>query len=270
MNVEGLDLSFEQLFSRRKQLADEYTNVSRLASITPMAQTLAEQPVVAPVIETKSPLDQIREDWKKEPHTPEFVTRIDRAVLELVKPHIEIPFTMPDAFPGTQLALSEGERCGDVFAFQPIELATPEGRYHLAQGFKAIGNLYVPIHSSVQKVNKVTIHTLHAGWRRISGQIDAPHLGFSANRGTDELVKNGNEGIDENEYLRLGLHMKATKDVYPDQNGTWTWLLNSSQSDEVVGSGFHQNGYFYVVSVLLSDNHNPNLGVRLSSGVSES
>lgn len=226
------------------------------------------KPEKAPHIEVvKSPIDQIRESWQTERHTPELMTRISSRIWEEASQYIVVPFTHPNALKASQKDIETIEKEGDMVLYQPAELATPEGRPHLAQAFRMLGNLFVPEHWSTQKGNNVLNINLHAGWRRISGQVGAPNLDTSANKAKKTLFKDGIEGIDENELLSLGLFMKITQDVYPDQNGTWTWVLNSSQNGEPVNAGFYRLGDVGVNSFLNADDHDSLLGVRRSSGV---
>lgn len=262
----GLHSSFEDVYANKKAFPDVYNRVSELVQFSSEPSPL-EQPVVAARIEVKSPLEQIRESWQKEAHTPDLITRVSRRIFELTKDDIAIPFTMPTEFPADARRITEHEVKGERAIFQPIELSTPEGRVHLAQAFRKLGNLYVPEHWSTQKGNNVVNIKPHSGWRWISGEIDAPNLDTSADKAKKTLLKNGYEGIDENEYLILGLHMKTTEDACPDQDRTWTWLLNSSRDGRLVHAGFHRYGSLVVDSYLNGQNHDPNLGVRLSSGV---
>lgn len=255
----NINSRFEDIYANRKAFPAVYEQVRQLVEV--------KAPEVTPRIEVKSPIDQIREDWTTEKHTPEFVTRVNTRILELVQPFIEISFTMPRPFPASYEDLSTHEKEGQVALFQPAEFSTPEGRFHLARGFKALGNVYVPEHSSVQKGNNVKNIKLHADWRYIDGQTDAPYLGMSATKAKKDLFKDGYEGIDENELLTLGFYNKVTKNEYPDQNGTWTWVLNSSRDRRPVHAGFGRYGRFDLRGLLSTDLPNSRLGVRRSSGV---
>lgn len=256
----SLDSRFEDIHKHKARIPDLYSCIERISQIDPEQTTETR-------IEVKSPIEQIRESWQTERHTPEFITRISQRIWDVAAPYIQIPFTRPDALPSTQRLFDRREKKGESALYQPVELATPEGRTHLAQAYRMIGNSYVPQHWSVQAGNDVNNLNLHAGWRWISGQVKAPNLDTSAEKAGKTLLKYGVEGIDENEYLALGLHMKTTQDVYPDQEGTWTWVLNSSRDDRLVVAGFNQYGNFDVDSSLNADLHDSALGVRRSLGV---
>lgn len=188
-------------------------------------------------------------------------------IFELTEKEIEIPFTKPSAFPGDQETINRLEGIGRSPIYIPEELSTKEGRYHLAQAYRKLGNLFVPDQYSMQEGNAIENIVPHFGWRGISSTVKALNLDYSADRAIEELIKDGDEGIDENELLLLGLFMKTTQGVYPY---TSTWLLNSrSRAGGFANAYFYSYGFLDVRSHLNHGNHDPLLGVRLSSGVTD-
>lgn len=274
MNYKEFGRAYEGQYSGVRKM-NEFAELLRKAGELPerfpeaQASQAPRQVESAPRIEVKPPLAQAIEDYRAKPHTPELITGFQKVLWAQISEISGIDMVVP-VVAETQRDIEAKENKGKGIIFVPETFAGQAQRPLIAAAFKLIDNEYVPNNWSMQADNPVKNDIVHAGYRFVDMQIEAPNLKTNEKQARDLTGRGkpeeGAEGMNLSEYALAGFYSKLLTGRYLDEP-TWSRLLSSSDDGRVVDASFYPRGSFYVSSALEPGHRNVGLGARFSSGV---
>ncbi len=221
--------------------------------------------IQSPETVTPSPkelLANLVPEYIKHQHSPEVLTRFNRAFYEAYGAKIGLKINTPDLQASEKdikktMPTVKGKRVKSLALYYPPELQGKEGLVRLGRMFNLES-------WSVQKDTPIVSTEIPAVWLAVEGTVDAPNR----NTREDDLAKHAPKhnllGQDLNLYILGSRFIKFLEDCHFDQGATWSRLPASRDGGRLVGAHCPSDGVVLVDSRLNPDRRVPPLGARFA------